>query len=415
MLLADLRVWLIDSVPRRPASAVVWLDRGGTRLQVRVPTTANSPCGRRCWESACRDRDWDRSAQVLADRCRGRCHLHRTRAAPARGQRRHVQPTDDLGQQVATAPVRGAAARSTTWWTPVLNYPTLEGAFGLGRGIAQRLAAAGEHVVDVPPTLSMRAPLLSTGGGRKTDPADARSVAQVALHHPSLRQITPEDQTVVPRLLSEHRDDLAHEHARVLNRLHQLLRELIPGGAAIGLSTTKAAALPRGVRPTTITDACRRDLARELLADLRRIDQRIKTNQAQITTAVAVAGSSLPDLHGVAVVLTAKLLDQIGDVRHFPTAHHFTSYTGTAPVDASSGNRVRHRLSTGGNRQLNAVLHAVAVCQGRDPGPGRVHYQRKIAEGKTPSEARRALKRRLANVIYRQITKDQRAASQLVT
>jgi transposase len=148
---------------------------------------------------------------------------------------------------------------------------------------------------------------------------------------------------------------------------------------------------------------------------LRRLDERIKTNEAQITTTVAAAGSSLPDIHGVGVVLTAKLLGHIGDIRRFPTADHFASYTGTAPVDASSGNRVRHRLSTGGNRQLNAVLHTVALCQGRDPGPGRVYYQRKIAEGKTPTEARRALKRRLANVIYRQIIKDQRPATQHAT
>jgi hypothetical protein len=82
--------------------------------------------------------------------------------------------------------------------------------------------------MDVPPTLSMRARLLSSGGGRKTDPADARSVAQVALHHPALRQVVPEDQTVVLRLLSERRDDLARERARVLNRLHQLLGPAAP-------------------------------------------------------------------------------------------------------------------------------------------------------------------------------------------
>ena len=75
---------------------------------------------------------------------------------------------------------------------------------------------------------------------------------------------------------------------------------------------------------------------------------------------------------------------------------------------ASSGQRVRHRLNTGGNRQLNATLHTIAVCQARDPGPGRDYYLRKLGENKTPNEARRALKRRLANVIYRQLLKDQR-------
>ena len=80
----------------------------------------------------------------------------------------------------------------------------------------------------------------------------------------------------------------------------------------------------------------------------------------------------------------------------------------TWPLEASSGNHQRHRLNPGGNRQLNAALHLVAVCQARDPGPGRTYYLRKLSEGKTPAEARRALKRRLANVIYRRILADQR-------
>jgi transposase len=82
-------------------------------------------------------------------------------------------------------------------------------------------------------------------------------------------------------------------------------------------------------------------------------------------------------------------------------------------LDASSGNNHRHRLNTGGNRQLNAVLHTMAVCQSRDPGPGRDYYRKKIAEGKTPKEARRALKRRLSNVLYRHLRKDQEQTSQI--
>lgn len=289
----------------------------------------------------------------------------------------------------------------------------VEGAQGLGRGIAQQLTSAGETVLDVPATLAMRARLLSTGGGRKTDPADARSVAHAALHHPNLRVIAAEDQTTILRLLSERRDDLTRERTRTLNRLHQLLRELVPGGAEAGLSADKAADLLRRVRPTTATDACRRDLAKELLADVRHLDTRIKTNEVQMRDALAASGSSLMTLHGIGLVLAAKLVGYVGDITRFPTAAHFASYTGTAPLEASSGNRVRHRLNTGGNRQLNSVLHTMAVCQSRDPGPGRIYYQRKISEGKTPAEARRALKRRLANVVYRQILKDQQQALRL--
>jgi transposase len=284
----------------------------------------------------------------------------------------------------------------------------VEGANGLGRGIAQRLAAAGEQVLDVPATLASRARLLTTGGGRKTDAADAASVAHVALYCPTLRTVTVEDQTTILRLLAERRDDLAHERTRILNRLHGLLRELIAGGAPAGLSADMAAALLRTVRPAGTTDACRRDLARELLADLRRIDRRLKDNHTQARQALAATGSTLTDIHGLAVILAAKILGHVGNITRFPSADHFASYTATAPLDASSGNQRRHRLNTGGNRQLNAALHTIAVCQARDPGPGRVYYLRKINEGKTPAEARRALKRRLANVIYRRIVADQR-------
>jgi transposase len=291
----------------------------------------------------------------------------------------------------------------------------VEGAYGLGRSIAQQLTAAGEQVLDVPASLAARSRLLSTGGTRKTDTHDAHAVATVALHHPGLRRIAAEDQTTILRLLSERRDDLTHERTRLLNRLHQLLRELIPGGAPLRLTADQAAALLRRVRPATATDACRRDLARDLLADLRRLDRRLTDNESQLRDALAATGSGLPNIHGLGVITAAKILGQVGDITRFPSSGHFASYTGTAPLDASSGQRIRHRLNTGGNRQLNATLHIIAVCQARDPGRGRTYYLRKLAENKTPNEARRALKRRLANVIYRQLIKDQQTATSQTT
>ena len=283
----------------------------------------------------------------------------------------------------------------------------VEGAAGLGRGIAQLLATGGEHVLDVPATLAARARLLDTGGARKSDPADAASVAHAAMRHKRLRTVAAEDHTTQLRLLSERRDDLAGERVRVINRLHVLLRDLIPGGAPLDLTAEKAAALLRGIRPLTATDARRRDLARDLLADLRRLDRHLDTNQAQTRQTLAATHSTITNIHGVAHILAGKILGHVGDVTRFPTADHFASYTGTSPLDASSGERRRHRLNTTGNRQLNTALHTIAVCQARDPGPGRTYYLRKISEGKTPAEARRALKRRLANVIYRHLVKDQ--------
>ncbi|MEV8097761.1 IS110 family transposase [Kitasatospora sp. NPDC085879] len=288
-----------------------------------------------------------------------------------------------------------------------------EGAGGLGRSLAQQLAAAGEHVVDVSSTLSARARLLGTGGSRKTDEADARHVAQVALFRPDLWEVAAEDQSTVLRLLTERRDDLVHERTRVLNRLHAVLRDLIPGGVATGLSADKAAAAVKRIRPATATDNCRRDIARDLLADLRRLDRLVKDNEAQMRGALDASGTSLTGLPGVGPVLAAKVVGHVGDITRFPTEHHFGSYTGSAPLDASSGNNVRHRLNTGGNRALNSVLQVIAILQIRDGGRGQEYYQRTIAEGKTPSEARRAFKRRLSSVVYRITKRDHR--TQLAT
>ncbi|MGS2620150.1 IS110 family transposase [Micromonospora sp. LZ34] len=303
---------------------------------------------------------------------------------------------DETGKPLATRRITVNAAAYKTLTGCAARWPqrrfAVEGAAGLGRGIAQLLAAAGEDVVDVPATLAARARLLDSGGTRKTDAADAASVAHAATRHQRLRQVVAEDHHTRLRLLSERRDDLARERVRLLNRLHALLRDLIPGGAALDLTADKAAALLRGIRLLTATNSCRRDLVREMIADLRHLDRRLDTNQAQIRQVLAETHSSITTIHGVGHIIAAKILGHVGDITRFPTADHFASYAGTSPLEASSGERRRHRLNPTGNRQLDTALHTIAVCQARDPGPGRVYYQRKLSEGKTPAEARRALK-----------------------
>lgn len=144
-----------------------------------------------------------------------------------------------------------------------------------------------------------------------------------------------------------------------------------------------------------------------MIADLRHLDRRLHANQAQIRQVLAETHSTITDIRGVGHLIAGKILGHVGDVTRFPTADHFASYAGTSPLEASSGERRRHRLNPTGNRQLNTALHTIALVQARDPGPGRVYYQRKLGEGKTPAEARRALKRRLTNVLYRHLIKDQ--------
>jgi transposase len=318
---------------------------------------------------------------------------------------------DETGKPLASRriTVNAAAYKTLTGWAarwPQRRF-AVEGAAGLGRGIAQLLAAAGEDVLDVPATLAARARLLDTGGTRKTDSADAASIAHAAMRHRRLRQVVAEDNHTRLRLLSERRDDLARERVRLLNRLHVLLRDLVPGGAAPDLNADKAVTLLRSIRPLTVTDSCRRDLARDLIADLRHLDRRLHTNQTQIRQVLGETHSTITEIRGVGHIIAGKILGHVGDVTRFPTADHFASYAGTSPLEASSGERRRHRLNPTGNRQLNTALHTIALVQARDAGPGRVYYQRKLNEGKTPAEARRALKRRLTNVLYRQLRKDQ--------
>jgi transposase len=284
----------------------------------------------------------------------------------------------------------------------------VEGASGLGRGIAQLLVAADEQVLDVPAKLAARARLLSSGSGRKSDLADACSVATAAIHHRRLRPVALEDQTVVLRLLSDRRDDLVAERTRTLSRLHVLLADLHPGGAPRELSASRAAALLGRVHPITPVDVQRKRIARELLADVRRLDRQVKAASQIIHQAVREHGTTLTQLYGVGPVLAAKLVGHAGDITRFPDRDHFASYTGTAPIEASSGDVRRHRLNRGGNRQLNTALHLIAVCQIRDPSPGQCYYQRKLAQAKTPEEARRSLKRHLANVVYSHLSSDHR-------
>jgi transposase len=197
----------------------------------------------------------------------------------------------------------------------------------------------------------------------------------------------------------------------MISQLHQLLLELIPGGAKKDLSAAQAKALLAKVRPRDAAGKARRRVAAELIGDLERLYQRKKAANKELNELLAVTGSTLTSLHGIGPSGAARLLAETGDVNRFPGKAHFASWNGTAPIDASSGDQVRHRLSRAGNRQINRVLHIMAVVQLRNPTEGRAYYDRKVAAGKTPREAMRALKRRLSDIVYHQMVLDARAAA----
>jgi transposase len=297
----------------------------------------------------------------------------------------------------------------------------VEGCNGIGKHLAQRLVADGEPVVDVPAKLSARARVFCTGQGRKTDATDAHSVAVVALRTPTLRQVTVDDNLAALRLLVDRRDELGATRTDTVNRLHRLLLELLPGGAKTYLSAPQARALLATVRPRDVVERTRRRLASEMISELSVIDRKIKTASFQLTALVEATGSSLLDLNGIGpsgaarllgdIGDIARLLGDIGDIARFPDRGHFASWNGTAPIDASSGEQHRHRLSRAGNRRINRVLHIMAIVQLRNDTEGRAYYRRKVAAGKTSMEALRCLKRRLSDVVYRQLVADAQKAA----
>jgi transposase len=282
----------------------------------------------------------------------------------------------------------------------------IEGCAGIGKHIALRLLADGEEVVDVPPKLSARARVFATGQGRKTDATDAHSVALVGTRMSGLRPVVNDEQLAVLRLLVDRRRSLGDEHTRKMSQVHQLLLELIPGGAKKDLSAAQAKALLATVRPRDVAGKTRRRVAAELIGDLERIYQRKKAANKELTALVAATGTSLMGLKGIGPSGAARLLVEVGDITRFPNKAHFGSWSGTAPIDASSGDQVRHRLSRGGNRQINRVLHIMAVVQLRNPTEGREFFDRTKARGKTSNEAMRLLKRRLSDIVYRTLVND---------
>lgn len=283
----------------------------------------------------------------------------------------------------------------------------VEGSGGCGYLVSQQLVAAGEAVLDVPATLAARVRVLGSGKSNKNDPNDARSVAIAALRAPRLTLVRPSDHASVLRLLAKRNSQLSSSRTRTTCRLHALLAELMAGGSASKLKANEAERLLGSITPSSPMEAARHAVALEHLEDLRRVDAQLAESRKRIVEAVAASGSSVTDIVGVGPIVAAMVIGYTGDVRRFATRHRYAAYTGTAPIEISSGERVIYRLSRRGNRQLNHAMHLAALSQIRYPGTqGRVYYDRKIAEGKTSKEAFRALKRRISDAVYRQLHAD---------
>ena len=212
------------------------------------------------------------------------------------------------------------------------------------------------------------------------------------------------------RLLVDARDQLVQEEARVRNRLHALLLTMSPGYQTNTgpLNSRPAFAQARSLAlKARKSDPMRAKLALAAVRKLNALRDEQRDLEADIDAELTRRQPvNLQAIPGVGPLIAAKILGEVRDVRHYASAAALAAHAGVAPIPASSGNTQRHRLARGGNRQLNRALFTIAMVQARWHPPAREYLARKRAEGKTAAEARRCLKRHLANVVYRALLAD---------
>jgi transposase len=287
----------------------------------------------------------------------------------------------------------------------------VEGANGVERQLAQRLLEDGEHAVDVPAKLAARVRLFDTGHNRKTDARDAHSIAIVAVRTSTLRVLKVDGELEAMRMLTDRREALTRRRVQTVCRLQAPTRRAPPRP---GQAQHHRPAGQEDARLRTATRHRRQDrrrIAAEELAELIAVKAKIKKSTAELKDMVLARQSRLMSITGIGPVVAARILADVGDIARFADRNRFPSWTGTTPLDASSGEQNRHRLSRAGNRRLNHMIHIAALTQVRLDTEGRAYYRRKRAEGKKSLEAVRCLKRRISDAIYRQLLADaQRAA-----
>ena len=149
------------------------------------------------------------------------------------------------------------------------------------------------------------------------------------------------------------------------------------------------------------------EVARRRVTRIRRLNREIDALSAQIARAVTDSGTSLTGIYGIGTLVAADILTETGNPARFSTQARYAMANGTAPIEASSGRTVRHRLNRGGNRQLNRAIHLAAIAQIRRPSTeGHAYYPRCLDRGKTKREAIRALKRRISDRVWTHLQAD---------
>ncbi len=318
---------------------------------------------------------------------------------------------DAAGREVA----RWRGANSADGWQQLLVWSTalgarcrwgIEGAWNYGRGLAHHLVAAGAEVYEVNP----RWTALERQRARKPDKSDRLDARAVALlvwrEAAALPAVAIDDDTATLDLLVAEREDLVAETTRLYNQVHHLLPQLDPGYATrlpklqtqAGLRALEVYATADGAPTQQQRAAAVRRLAQRLKLAL----EQIKAVTAEIEALAAPRFAPLTAICGISLLTAGALAGILGPGRRFRSDAQLAAYAGVAPVEASSAERVRHRLNRGGNRRLNAIVYRIALTQLRCSPAAQAYLARRIGEGKTRREAVRALKRYIVRAIWRQ-------------
>jgi transposase len=327
---------------------------------------------------------------------------------------------DQIGREVASKTFKNDADghRALRRWAQKtaaggLFAVAIESAYGFARRLVELLLDEQLAVFDVPPKLVDRQ--RRRRGLGKSDVIDAREIARAALREQArLVALTPTVPVIRElKLLVEHHAQLRRERTQTANRLHVDLAVLVASDGAVVTKLNSKRSLNAAEKLLeALPESVHRMLALGRLARVRELDRELWSARKLICSALQRSGTTLQTLRGVGPLTAARILAEVRDVRRFQTADAFARVNGTAPVPASSGERARrHRLNRGGNRRLNHALHLIAVVQIGHDGPARDYLARKRAEGKTHREAMRCVKRRLSDIVWRQLVNDLTAAA----
>ena len=281
----------------------------------------------------------------------------------------------------------------------------VEGAWSLGRGLAQYLASHGERVHEVNGrwTAARRRGMRIPG---KNDCLDARSVATLLREEAQTlpRVYAEDDELAAVQLWSRTEAELTRDLTRLINRLHDLLLQCDPEYKT-GLPdlTTKAAIAALGTYAVpglgTLARA-REALVRSTAAQLALLDEQKRELRRELGRVSKARFAPLREIEGVGVIIACAIAAELGAPRPGFGEAQLAALGGLCPIEASSAGAVRHRLNRMGNRRLNMLFHQIVLTQARIYEPAQTYLRKRQSEGRTTREARRALKRLIVRRVY---------------